>query len=92
MRDLDARLDALGAPRNITLSDVTHEDEINAQPAEEGWIETSRGRKELRRIPYLARLRNWSLSILEDLAREGVTFDTILFLNDVVFTVGLLDF
>lgn len=92
LRDLDARLDALGAPRNITLSDVTHEDEINAQPAEEGWIETSRGRKELRRIPYLARLRNWSLSILEDLAREGVTFDTILFLNDVVFTVGLLDF
>lgn len=92
LRDLDARLDALGAPRNITLSEVTHEDEINAQPGEEGWIETSRGRRELRRIPYLARLRNWSLSILEGLAREGVTFDTILFLNDVVFTVGLLDF
>lgn len=88
LRELDARLDALGAPRNITLSDVTHEDEISAQPGPEGWIDTSRGRRELRRIPYLARLRNWSLSILEDLARQGVLFDTILFLNDVVFTVG----
>lgn len=87
LRELDSRLDALGAPRNITLSDVTHEDEISAQPAPEGWIDTSRGRRELRRIPYLARLRNWSLAILEDLARQGVTFDTILFLNDVVFTV-----
>ena len=87
LRELDARLDALGAPRNITLSNVTHEDEISVQPAQEGWIDTSRGRRELRRIPYLARLRNWSLSILEDLARQGVVFDTILFLNDVVFTV-----
>lgn len=90
LRELDARLDALGAPRNITLSDVTHEDEISALPAQEGWIDTSRGRRELRRIPYLARLRNWSLSTLEDLARQGVMFDTILFLNDVVFTVGRL--
>lgn len=92
LRDLDVRLDALGAPRNITLSDVTHEDEISAQPPAqgEGWIDTSRGRRELRRIPYLARLRNWSLLMLEGLARQGVTFDTILFLNDVVFTVKLV--
>lgn len=88
LRDLDARLNALGAPRNITLSDVTHQDEISATPAEKDWIDTPRGRRELRRIPYLARLRNWSLSILEDLSRQGVVFDTILFLNDVVFTVG----
>ncbi|EED19751.1 polysaccharide export protein (CAP59), putative [Talaromyces stipitatus ATCC 10500] len=90
LRELDARLDVLDVPRNITLSDVTHQDEISATPTaaheQEGWIDTPRGRRELRRIPYLARLRNWGLLILEDLARQGIVFDTILFLNDVVFT------
>lgn len=87
LRDLDAMLDRMGTPRNITVSDTTHKDEISATPAENGWIETSRGKKELRRIPYLARLRNLSLQPLYDLMREGVTFDRVLFLNDVVFSV-----
>lgn len=86
LRDLDADLDRLGVQRNITLSDTTHEDEISASPGE-GWIDTARHKKELRRISYLARLRNWSLRPLEDLARRGVSFDKVLFLNDVVFTV-----
>jgi hypothetical protein len=85
--DLDNALDRIGVRRNITVSDVTHADEIAAPPAEYGWIDTPRGRKELRRIPYLSRLRNISLQPMYDLLREGVTFDRILFLNDVVFRV-----
>ncbi|KAJ5612914.1 hypothetical protein N7510_006108 [Penicillium lagena] len=84
--ELDSALDRIGVRRNITVSDVTHADEIAAPPAEHGWIDTPRGRKELRRIPYLSRLRNVSLQPMYDLLREGVTFDRILFLNDVVFT------
>lgn len=87
LRELDTRLDRLGVRRNITLSDTTHQDEISAPPGRDGWIKTPRGRTELRRIPYLARLRNWTLQPLEDLARQGITFDKVLFLNDVVFTV-----
>lgn len=86
LRELDLALEQISTPRNITVSETTHKDEISATPAENGWIDTSRGKKELRRIPYLARLRNLSLQPLYDLMREGVTFDRVLFLNDVVFT------
>ncbi|KAF9888427.1 hypothetical protein FE257_008705 [Aspergillus nanangensis] len=86
LRDLDVMLDRIGVSRNITVSDITHDDEISAKPAEHGWIDTSRGKKELRRIPYLARLRNLSLQPLHQLLLEGETFDRVLFLNDVVFT------
>jgi len=85
--ELDEELGRLGVPRNITLSETTHLDEISSRPTSRGWIETPRGRKELRRIPYLARLRNLTLRPLEDLLKQGKTFDKILFLNDVAFTV-----
>lgn len=85
--ELDRSLDRLGVARNITFSDKTHDDEITAPPAEHGWIDTPQGRKELRRIPYLAGLRNLSLQPLYTLLANGVTFDRILFLNDVIFTV-----
>ncbi|EAW14735.1 glycosyltransferase family 69 protein [Aspergillus clavatus NRRL 1] len=90
LRALDAQLDRLGVRRNITLSEITHQDEISVAPALRGagWIDTSRGQRELRRIPYLARPRNLSLRPLEDLARQGIVFDKVLFLNDVVFTVN----
>ena len=86
LEQLDNELDRLGVRRNITLSDTTHQDEISA-PLKEGWIDTPRNKKELRRIPYLARLRNLTLKPLEDLMRQGITFDKVLFLNDVIFTV-----
>ncbi|KAB8216313.1 cryptococcal mannosyltransferase 1-domain-containing protein [Aspergillus novoparasiticus] len=86
LRDLDLELDRLGVRRNLTLSEITHQDEISRPPSDD-WIDTPRGRKELRRIPYLARLRNLTLRPLEDLARSGIVFDKVLFLNDVVFTV-----
>jgi Cryptococcal mannosyltransferase 1 len=93
LRELDRRLGELNVPRNITLSDITHLDEISTPPTDEGWIETPRGKKELRRIPYLSRLRNISLRPLLELHSKGVEFDRIIFLNDVAFRVSriLLD-
>lgn len=87
LRELDLELDRIGVPRTITLSETTHQDEISLPPADEGWIGTPRCKKELRRIPYLARLRNLTLRPLEEMVAEGITFDKILFLNDVIFTV-----
>jgi len=52
---LDHVLKENGVPWTI-LDETTHLDEISRSPGA-GWIETSRG-IELRRIPYLARLRN----------------------------------
>lgn len=91
IRELDADLEDLGVPRKVVLSDVTHEDDMQVPDREkgEGWIDTDEGERELRRIPYLARLRNQSLQPLQELARDGVVFDSVLFLNDVVFTVRL---
>ncbi|OQE40208.1 hypothetical protein PENCOP_c006G02722 [Penicillium coprophilum] len=86
LRELDWELERMRVPRNITLSPVTHEDEITVPARGEGWIRTPDGKKQLRRIPYLARIRNLSLQPLRDLASKGITFDKILFLNDVVFT------
>ena len=87
LRLLDNKLESLGVQRTIILDETTHVDEIGKPPAPSGWIETPRGKKELRRIPYLSGLRNLSLKPLADLAKKGSTYDKILFLNDVVFTV-----
>lgn len=92
LRLLDRELGKLGVERTIVLDDTTHTDEISVTPATHGWIDTARGKKELRRIPYLSRLRNRSLEPLSKLADEGTRFDRILFLNDVVFNVGALSF
>lgn len=91
LMELDAELVRLQIPRTIVLSPTTHEDEMAAPPGE-GWIMTPRGRPELRRIPYLSRTRNMSLKPLEELAKQGIEFDKILFLNDVVFTVSVHGF
>jgi hypothetical protein len=87
LRLLDQKLGALGVERTIILNETTHRDEIESPPASTGWIDTPRGKKELRRIPYLSTLRNLSLKPLEELAEKGLRFEKILFLNDVVFTV-----
>lgn len=92
LRILDSELEQIGVRRSIILDETTHLDEIGRPPAETGWIETPRRKTELRRIPYLARLRNLTLNPLESLAESGEKFDKILFLNDVVFTVGRLCF
>ncbi|KAL2888562.1 glycosyltransferase family 69 protein [Ceratocystis lukuohia] len=84
--ELEAKLERLGVARSITRSYVTHKDEIEAAPVGDGWINTPRNKRELRRIPFLAKLRNRTLRDLETLHKQGVHFDKILFLNDVVFT------
>jgi hypothetical protein len=86
LRELDERLGELGVPRRILLDERTHEQDVASKPGEEGWIMTSRGKKELRRIPYLAKLRNLTLKPLKELQKNGTTFDKVLFLGDVVFT------
>jgi len=86
LRELDRELDRMGVQRNITLSKTTHRDELSVTPVGDGWIDTPQGNKGLRRIPYLARLRNLALRPLEDLSREGVTFNKILFVDDAAFT------
>ena len=89
LRELDGELEKLSVKRTITLDETTHADEMQ-KPVGEGWIDTPRGRKELRRIPYLAKLRNITLKPLGELYAEGVRFDKVLFLNDVVFSVSSL--
>lgn len=91
LRELDMALEEHGIRRNITLSETTHLDEMSVVDKGPGWIDTPRGRRELRRIPYLSRLRNWTLESLQELARQGERFDKVLFLNDVVFTVRFHD-
>ncbi|KAF5011655.1 hypothetical protein FDECE_2230 [Fusarium decemcellulare] len=86
LRKLDAELERLGVPHRVDISDVTHKDELESKDKDEGWIDTSRGKRELRRIPYLAKLRNKTLRDLFELHKQGTHFDKILFLNDVVFT------
>ena len=88
LQELDSTLGRMGVARNITLSDVTHEEEMAKDPDGPGWVETPRGRKELRRIPFLAELRDKTLRDLIKLRDQGIHFDKVLFLNDVVFRVS----
>ncbi|TGO16370.1 hypothetical protein BTUL_0029g00610 [Botrytis tulipae] len=93
LKDLDMELGKLGVERSIELLDITHKDEVERIPNldEEGWIQTSRATRELRRIPYLAKLRNRVTDKLKKLAdgtdgQKERSFDKILWLNDVIFT------
>jgi hypothetical protein len=91
LRELDEKLGQMGASRTILLNEITHEDTISRIPDEdeEGWIWTKSGKKQLRRIPYLAALRNQVMEPMRKLDQEsGQKFDKVLWLNDVVFTVS----
>ncbi|KAL2212346.1 glycosyltransferase family 69 protein [Sarocladium strictum] len=87
LRGLDRELERRAVPRRIVISDVTHKDEMLNEKKGDGWIDTSRGQRELRRIPYLARLRNEVMQDLYDMHKKGIRFDKVIFLNDVVFKV-----
>jgi hypothetical protein len=86
--ELDAALDDLHVERDIRLSYTSHADEVNKQPTESGWIRTPADSIHLRRIPFLATIRNALFEPLEARAVQGDHFDTVLFLNDVVFSPG----
>lgn len=87
--ELDVELGKAGIRRSIVTSNTTHADEISRLSKTQGWVVSPGGGKELRRIPYLSRIRNLSLEPLQELAAKGITFDKVLFLNDVVFTVRI---
>ncbi|KAF2842036.1 glycosyltransferase family 69 protein [Patellaria atrata CBS 101060] len=90
LRELDTELEKLGVARMIELNTTTHQEEIEriSPSDEEGWISTSGGKKELRRIPYLSKIRNRVMERLTELSAydEPKIFDKVLWLNDVVFT------
>ena len=86
LRELDEALDGLQVQRSIVLSDTSHADEMAQQHTQHGWVKASDGQTYRRRIPFLATVRNHVFEPLETLVSQGTTFDTILFLNDVVFT------
>lgn len=75
LRALDNNLEDLGVKRTITLEETTYADGM-AGPT--GWIDTPRGKKELRRIPYLSNLRNLALQPLDELATGGIKFDKVI--------------
>jgi hypothetical protein len=86
---LDTELEGLGVKRNITLSETTHQEFVSQRPdGEDGWVGTGRGKEEMRRIPYLARLRNQGLEEMGRLLVGGERFGKVLFLGDVVFSVS----
>ena len=94
LRDLRARLDLLGVEHRIKLGLTVWEqlNELDARPPpdrrEEGWIWNSMtGTWDMRRIPYLSRVRNHAMGPLWEMEREGRKFDKVLWLNDVVFDV-----
>lgn len=98
LRDLQRELDDMGARSQMTMEATSHQDIVNGRPTkpEEGWIEIDstgyekhdirKGDFALRRIYYLAGLRNKVFKPFDELARQGEKFDKILFLNDVVYS------
>ncbi|KAF2222837.1 cryptococcal mannosyltransferase 1-domain-containing protein, partial [Elsinoe ampelina] len=87
LMSLAGELDERGVRNRIHTANVTHLDILEGTiPAEGGWITTKNG-PEVRRIPYLARLRN---QVMDDMLRveeeTGKRFDKVLWLNDVKFS------
>ncbi|KUI52443.1 Alpha-1,3-mannosyltransferase CMT1 [Cytospora mali] len=90
---LKDQLDARHVPNTVTLGMTVWEqlDEMWNRPhpdapRPEGWIWNEEDQVyDLRRITYLARERNRAMEPMRKLQRQGMTFDKVLWLNDVVF-------
>lgn len=89
LSDLEKKLNELGVANRIEVGMSVEEQaawvlDVPEEGNREGWIFTGRGGKgwEPRRIPYLADLRN---IVMEPLGEQG-RYDTVLWINDVVFT------
>jgi hypothetical protein len=97
LTDLKGELDKLGVKNTISLGiDVWQQAADLLEFPEEGedrsgWIFTGRGKSgwEVRRIPYLAKLRNQAMEPLLAMS-PGKKFDKVMWINDVVFTVRSL--
>nr|OQO32281.1 hypothetical protein B0A51_00340 [Rachicladosporium sp. CCFEE 5018] len=90
LRELDFYLGEIGIRRKVVIDDVLHTDILDHRPedVEPGWIKAENGTLQLRRIPFLAKLRNQALEPLYELLEKGETFTKILFLNDVAFNTS----
>ncbi|KAF2022271.1 glycosyltransferase family 69 protein [Aaosphaeria arxii CBS 175.79] len=86
LNELDNALNDFQVPHRIDMSNTTHKDELVKEPTSDGWVRSPHGSQELRRIPFLANLRNRVLEPLRTMSEEGQHFDLVLFLNDVIFT------
>jgi hypothetical protein len=87
LQELKSALDAKGIENNIQLGMTVWEQiaeiENRPQQREKGWIwNKAKGQWDVRRIPYLSRVRNQAMEPLRKLDRK---FDKVLWLNDVVF-------
>ena len=87
LSDLALTLKNLSVDHTIYLDTETRATVIEQTiSSQSGWLKTRYG-KEMRRIVYLAGVRNRALEPLQALKKKGVQFDKILFLNDVIYTV-----
>ncbi|OAA60973.1 polysaccharide export protein [Niveomyces insectorum RCEF 264] len=93
--DLQTALRARGVDHSIDLGATVWQqlDELSSWPAPDspekdraGWIwHAEEGHYALRRIPYLARVRNQAMAPLLAEAQRGRRFDRVLWINDVAF-------
>jgi Cryptococcal mannosyltransferase 1 len=85
LQALELSLKELGAGHKINMADVG--EDMHAMIPEDGpgWINVN-GQRMLRRIPWLAKLRNMNIGPLMELGTKNIIFNKVLFLNDVVFT------
>ena len=87
LQRLKQTMEGLRVRHYINIDDTSHEETIARNASSFGWLDTAYG-KEMRRIPYLAGVRNEALKPLSTLGKSGIKFDKLLYLNDVVFSVG----
>lgn len=93
LTQLKEQLDARHVSNTVVLGMTVWEqlEELDARPdpqapRKEGWIWNKEdSHYDMRRIPYLARVRNQAMEPLAALQKEGRTFDKVLWLNDVAF-------
>ena len=85
LKELDQALEQQGVNKTVILRSSTHKDELE-KPMGDGWIETPRGGRELRRIPYLSHLRNEVMEPLQQETDLNRSYGHVVWINDVVFT------
>ena len=90
LHQLRQTLESSGVQHSVNIDDTSHEQIIARNASSSGWLDTAYG-KEMRRIPYLASVRNEALKPLSTLSESGTKFDKILYINDVVFSVSFAD-
>lgn len=88
LSQLTDSLRQLNVNNSIELDAESREDSISkSSSGSDGWLQTPHG-QELRRIVYLSMVRNRAMEPLSSLNRIGVKFDKILYLNDIIYSVG----